>query len=113
MPPRINSRYTFTTAVTTDDDSVMLYGEEPYRYRNFNDNREHVVKQGDTLFTLAHIYFAGITRPAGLWWIIADFQPDPIHDPTQALEIGRLLIVPSVRTVQEEILSERRRRTLT
>ena len=113
MPPRINSRYTFTTAVTTDDERVILYGEEPYRYRVFPDNREHVVRQGDTLFTLAHRYFTGIERPAGLWWIIADFQPDPIHDPTLTLTVGRVLIIPSVRTIQEDILNERRRRTLT
>jgi hypothetical protein len=112
MPPRINSRYTFTTAVSADDE-VMLYGEEPYRYKAQSDNREHVVRQGDTLFTLAHAYFAGIERPAGLWWVIADFQPEPIHDPTLTLDVGRVMIIPSVRTVQEEILNERRRRTLT
>lgn len=113
MPPRINSRYTFTSAVTTEDDELVLYGEEPYRYRELADTRQHVVRQGETLFTLADRYFRGVERPAGLWWVIADFQPDPIHDPTLELTVGRVIAIPSLRTVQEEILSERRRRTLT
>ena len=67
------------------------------------------VKEGETLYSLAGRYFAPLPRPAGLWWIIADFQPDPIHDPTLALDVGRALVVPSVRVVTEEILSEQRR----
>lgn len=110
MPPRRWSRYTFATAVRDADGDLVLYGEEPYRFREFTDNREHVVREGDTLFSLAASYFTGIPRPDGLWWVIADFQPAPIHDPTIELEIGRVLIIPSLRTVQEEIFSERRRR---
>ena len=67
------------------------------------------MKQGETLFSLAGRYFAALPRPAGLWWVIADFQPDPIHDPTLSLEVGQVLLVPSVRTVVEEVFSEKRR----
>lgn len=109
MPPREFSRYTFATAVQDAEGDLVLYGQAPYRYKKFTDNREHVVCQGETLFTLAARYFRGIPRPAGLWWVIADFQPDPIHDPTQSLELNRVLIIPSVRTVTEEVFSERRR----
>jgi len=54
-----------------------------------------------------------LPRPAGLWWVIADFQPDPIHDPPVALELGRVLAIASVRTVLEEVFSERRREEAT
>lgn len=111
MPPRVNSRYSYTTAVGDDADVVHLYGESAYRYRDFDDNRSHVVKQGDTLFSLAARYFRGIERGEGLWWIIADFQPEPIHDPTITLTPGRVIIIPSLRTVLEEIMHERRRRS--
>lgn len=110
MPPRINSRYTFTTAVPDDEGDLMLYGEEPYRYRELPDTKQHVVAQGDTLHNLAFRAYQGYDRPAGFWWVIADFQPDPIHDPTIALEIGRVMFIPSKRTLAEEILNERRRR---
>lgn len=90
----------------------MLYGEEPYRFRVFEDNREHVVRQGDSLFTLAGKYFSPLPRACGLWWVIADFQPAPIHDPTIVLEVGRVLVIPSLRTLNDEVFSERRRRLM-
>lgn len=89
----------------------MLHGAEPYRFRELPDTREHVAAEGDTLSTLAARYFVGQARAAGFWWVIADFQPEPIHDPTISLTPGRLLYIPSLRTLTEEIFSERRRRS--
>lgn len=110
MPPRRHSRYSLAYATQDADGDLVLYGDEPYRHRDFPDNTEHIVRQGDTLFTLAGAYFSKMPRGCGLWWVIADFQPTPIHDPTVELEPGRVLIIPSVRTLNEEIFSERRRR---
>lgn len=109
MPPRRFSRYTFSSAVLDGNERLVLTDREPFRFRALPDNRQHVVKEGDTLFSLAGRYFAPLPRPAGLWWVIAEFQPDPIHDPTLSLEIGRVVLVPSVRTVVEEVFSEKRR----
>lgn len=109
MPPRRFSRFTFSAAVLDDTGQLLLTEREPYRFRALADTRQHVLQQGDTLFTLAGRYFAPLPRPAGLWWIIADFQPEPIHDPTLALDLGRLLFIPSVRVITEEIFSEARR----
>jgi hypothetical protein len=109
MPPRRLSRYSFAYAVQDADGDLVLYGEEPFRFKAFPDNAEHVTKQGETLFSLAGKYFESLPRPCGLWWVIADFQPEPIHDPTLELEVGRVLIIPSIRTLTEEIFAERRR----
>ncbi len=87
----------------------QLCEREPYGYREFSDNREHVVSQGETLFSLAAHYLGSLPRGAGLWWVIADFQPDPIHDPTIKLSPGSTLIIPSVRTVLEAVFDETRR----
>lgn len=109
MPPRRYSRHTFATATTNEAGELQLYGTAPFGFRELGDTRRHTVKDGDTLHTLAGRYFEGLPNPNELWWIIADFQPSPIQDPTLALEPGQLLYIPSVRTVQEEIFSERRR----
>lgn len=110
MPPRQFSRYTFATTSPNAKGELTLYGADPYTYRAFPDNVEHVVRDGDTLWTLAAFYYAGsIYRPAGLWWVIADFQPSRIHDPTLALVVGTVLVIPSLRTVIEEVFSEKRR----
>ncbi len=110
MPPRQLSRHTFTASVPNSARQSWLIDRIPFRFREFPDNKRYSVQQGDTLFHLAAKNFKPIVRPAGLWWILADFQPVPIHDPTIQLLPGRVLIIPSVRTVNESILSERRRR---
>ena len=109
MPPRKFSRHTFTTGIVDEYANNLLTDRRPYTFRSLGDNVQHVVKEGETLFTIAGQEFFPMPRPAGLWWIIADFQPIPIHDPTLKLTPGRVLFVPSLRTVQEDILSERRR----
>lgn len=109
MPPRRYSRYTFCSASLDDGQRLVLTEREPFRYQPRADNRVHVAATGDTLFTIAHRYFSPLPRPAGLWWIIADFQPEPILDATLALDTGRMLVIPSVRVVVEEIFSESRR----
>lgn len=110
MPPRRFSRHMYTEAFTDEDAEVQLLTDyEPFDFRELPDNVVHVVKEGDTLWTLAGRYFAGIPRASGLWWVIADFQPTPIHDPTIALELGARLVIPSLRTVQEEVFNPARR----
>ena len=110
MPPGNNSRHRFTTAQKRDgDERLFLSDRTPFRYVDLEDNQVHVVKDGDTLQRLAAFFFAPlgelpIISASTLWWVIADFQPIPIHDPTIKLVAGEKLIIPSVRTVQELIL---------
>jgi hypothetical protein len=89
---------------------MHLTEREPYRYESHADSRVHVAAEGETLFTLAGRYFAPLPRACGFWWVIADFQPDPILDPTLALEPGREVHIPSLRVLTDVILGEPRRR---
>ena len=111
MPPGRFSRHRFTFATLGSDGTLSLSDRVPYAFREFNDNRRHVVVEGDNLWNLAGRYFRSesIERPSGLWWVLADFQPQPIFDPTLKLAPGRVIHVPSFRTLFEEILNERRR----
>ena len=110
MPPDINSRYRFSYGVKDDYGSLYLTDRAPYGYNPHPDNRIHTVVQGDTLFHLAAIYFAPLERACGFWWVIADFQPEPIVDPTIKLEPGRILHIPSRRVLTDIILNEHGRR---
>lgn len=113
MPPNRLSRHRFSVGTADADDAMFLTERPVYGYRELPDNRQHLVVEGDTLFTLAGRYFAGMPRPAGFWWAIADFQPTPVQDPTLTLRVGSVVVIPSLRTLQMEILNERRRRTST
>jgi hypothetical protein len=110
MPPQLYSRYQFCAAFADPvTGKLVLTDREPFRFAPFADNRQHQVTSTDTLGRLAARYLAPIPDAAQLWWIIADFQPDPIFDPTIVLEVGRMLTIPSVRTVLTEIFDESRR----
>lgn len=110
MPPYVGSRYSLCSARIDEAGRVLFNEREPYRFTRHADTREHVVKQGETLFGLAGAYFSALPRGCGYWWAIAEFQPDPILDPTLALEPGRKLYIPSARVLTDIILGESRRR---
>lgn len=109
MPPQTSSRHTFVLGVEDDNGRTFLTERVPFAYRVLPDNLSHRVSRGDTLWTLAARYYAALARPSGLWWVIADFQPDPIFDPTIQLVEGRQLVIPSLRTVLGRVFSETRR----
>ena len=114
MAPRTNSRHLFTTAQQNDTDAPMYLADRtPYRFNNFLDNTVYEVKGGDTLHRIAAKHYASLGQlpsvsAANLWWVIADFQPIPIHDPTVQLVNGETLVLPSLRVVSEKILQRQR-----
>lgn len=110
MPPRVRSRHIFTLGVkdAAEPDKVQLTDREPFSFQDLADNVVHRVADGDTLGGLADRYFNPIENAASLWWVIADFQPEPIHDPTIALAPGSTLVIPSVRTVLEAVFADAR-----
>lgn len=112
MPPQRFSRHLFTLAITDVQGRRYLTEREPVRFRSLPDNIQHRVQEGETLWILAYRFYQPLPRPSGLWWVIADFQPDPILDPTLALEVGRVLVIPSLRTVREVVFGEERRRLM-
>lgn len=111
MPPRENSRHLFSYARKRDsgNEELFLEDRDPFRYRDLPDNISWPVSEGDTLHRIAARAYSPLSRlpiysAAQLWWVIADFQPIPIHDPTVRLVPGDLLILPSVQVVESRIL---------
>lgn len=110
MPLHAGSRHSFAVGLRDERGRLFLSEREPYSYREHADTRRHVVAEGETLFDLAGRYFAAMPRGCGFWWAIADFQPDPIVDPTLELEVGRTIFIPSERVLTDVILGTGRRR---
>lgn len=102
------SRHMFSLGVWVDG-KLRLTDREPFRFRLLPDTISHKVTEGESLWTLAGKYYRGFERPSGLWWVIADFQPNGgIFDPTIQLSVGAIIFVPSIRTVAELVLGEQR-----
>ena len=109
MPPQEWSRYSYCWGIKDVRGRIGLSERERFLYRALDDNRDHLVSSGDTLFNLAERAFPSFPRACGLFWLLADFQPVPILDATIALEVGSTLIIPSERTVRELVFDEARR----
>lgn len=90
------SRWSDAAPYTDESGRVVLGEREPMVLRDRPDNRMHTVLPGDTLAALAGVYFAPLPRACGYWWAIAEYQPEPIVDPTEPLAVGRVLVVPSL-----------------
>jgi len=112
VPPTETSAGRFSSAIQADEGDVILTDPEPYLYRVLGDNIEHVVTDGDTPERLA---FAEYGR-ADYAYVIRNFQrsatgePQPVVDTTIGLEPGSVVVMPSRRTLFEEILNENRRK---
>lgn len=105
-----NSRYQYCKEVEDASGDRFLDEREPFRYEAETDNRYHQVRDGDTLWGLAHVYFAGFPSACNLWWVIAEFQPTPIVDPTLRLQPGEVLVIPSARKVRLSVFNADQRR---
>lgn len=110
MPPGRLSRYALSLAIKDSEGRTVLTDPEPFRYEDLPDNMYHVVEEGDTLWSLAARAWPNIKDSELLFWVVAWFQPKPIHDPTLALDVGRELVFPSERTVLERICNSARGR---
>ncbi len=110
MPMFEWSRYRYCTQYTGSDDIPYIDEREPFRYKEQPDNRYHRARSGDTWWGLAHMYFQGVPRACGLWWLLCEYQPTPVIDPTLAIQEGTLIVVPSMRALRMNIFSPERRR---
>ena len=110
MPMFQWSRYRYCTQFTGEDGVTYIDEREPFRYRDEKDNRFHRAKEGDSWWGLSHSYFQGVPRPSGLWWLLCEYQPTPVIDPTIIIPSNTLVIIPSARVLRMYVFSQQRRR---
>ena len=109
MAPKKMSRYEFCR-IERVDGVRRLTERVLVRFVSRSDSTEYVASDGDTWWHLAHAAYEGLTdRPAGLWWVLADFQPVPVVDPTLKIEAGTVLQIPSWDFIQDVVFASSRR----
>jgi len=95
-----DSRYQMAIVEKRESGEMAIGARDRLYYADVDGIIPHVVEDGDTLHSLAAEYLGGETGESNLWWAIADFQPDPIIDPTIALAAGTTLLIPPISYVQ-------------
>lgn len=89
-----DSRYA-NAPIYTDADGRAYFGvRTPLEFRQCDDNRTHVLMDGDNLQLLAHRYLGDPV----LWWAIADYNN--IINPFAPLAPRGTLVIPPLRIVQ-------------
>lgn len=101
------SRYLQSEQVTDEAGRLVLVDREPFEFRQLDDTILHEVAEGESWWSLAELYYSEISaRACGLWWVIADFQPQAVVDPTRKIANGRIVFVPSPVVVLTEIFDQ-------
>lgn len=109
MVPNKLSIYRFCSAVPDIDGIAYLTEAPPFRYVELADTRLHTVAGRDTWHGLAARYYPAHAKRELLAKVIADFQPVFVEDMSVEIDTGAVVHIPSSATIDDLILSERRR----
>ena len=110
MPMFPWSRYRYCNQLENENGVLFIDEREPFRYREEGDNRFYRAKEGDTWWGLAHVFFDGVQRACGLWWLLCEYQPTPVLDPTLGIEPNTLIVIPSTRVLRTQVFTNEQRR---
>jgi len=110
MPPGQFSRHLLVTGLTrVTDGQRFLLDREPFRFVPRPDTRRIVAKGGDTWQSLAFEHLNPVSNAEQLWWVLTDFQPEPVLDPTIPPVPGTIIYIPAPEFVLSELWAESRR----
>ena len=104
------SRYRYCTVLDNGTGTKYLDEREPFRFSDESDNRFHMAKEGETWWGLAWRYFRSFRNPSLLWWLLCEYQPEPVIDPTIIIEAGTQVVIPSERVLRSYVFSREQRR---
>lgn len=82
--------YDFGYLVKFSESELALY-RNPIKYTQTIHDRFHVIRDGETLYDIAREYFG----KSGLWYSIADVNPDTIVDIFD-LPVGETILIPKL-----------------
>lgn len=98
----LDSRYSRADIKIDENNTRYIdwFGDIKFDVSSFEDNVEHIVRQGDSVFSVASEYY-GSQR---YYWVVC--RSNVIFNPFKKLIAGESLILPSAKTFNTEILQE-------
>ena len=106
----VYSRYQFCTMLGGNGETAYLDEREPFRFSDEPDNKLYTAREGDTWWGMAWKFFTGFPNPSCLWWLLCEYQPEPVVDPTIRIEAGRVIVIPSERLLRTKVFNRENRR---
>lgn len=97
-----NSRYRLSFVVSDEVRGIRynLLRRERVSFDSNAENRLYQAQSGENSFAVAAKHFRRYARPASLFWLVCEYQPTPILDPTTDLG-GRTIYIPPDSKVTE------------
>lgn len=96
-----SSRYNLADVIIEEDGGMHFGMRDRLLWQDLAGVLSHIVIEGETLWTIAAKYYGSTPGSPGseLWWVLADFQPEPMNDPTISLSPGQTLLIPPKEAV--------------
>lgn len=69
-------------------------------FQDRSDNLTYVATRGCRLDHIATVFY----NDPKLFWVLAEYQPNPIFNPMAPVEEGRVIYGPSIEFLQKDIL---------
>lgn len=105
----MTSRYDYCWNKATASGKLRKLPRGFFGFKKFSDTVEHQCLEGESLFNLAAFYYHDVfAYPSMLYWVIADFQPIPIIDSTIIFSAGDIVYIPSIKTINLQVLDPTR-----
>lgn len=114
MAVQETSRYFMTLGATRVSDGLnFLLDREPLYFQPRSDNKRVVVQATDTWWSLAAAHLSSLPNAEQFFWVICDYQPNPIMDPTINPMPGTLVIIPDENFIMSTYFADSSRDTET
>jgi hypothetical protein len=108
--PSTLSVYRFCQAYEAPDGRKYLTDIQPFLFEELTDTTPHVVVGEQRIEDVAAIHYQVYGEEAYLLGqVLAQFQPEPLFDPTVPLVAGSTVFVLSLRAIEERVFAESRR----
>ena len=99
-----DSRYVLADMFFDAQNRTYIGPRERFFFEDLEGNIPHTVRDGDDWHSLAYQYYGrALSGQVNLWWGIADFQPEPVLDPTLTLQPGTIILIPPLHVLQGEL----------
>lgn len=81
-------------ATRISDGLTFMLDREPLYFQPRSDNKRIVAEKGDTWWSLAAKHLSALRNPEQFFWVLCDYQPTPILDPTVDPTPGAIVFIP-------------------